>query len=47
MLDGDFLCVDFVLNEIVLDLDVLGLLGTVCPPISLKQDGAHVVLVKQ
>ena len=45
--DGDFLLVDFVLNEIVFDLDVLGLLGTACPPIGLEQDGTHVVLVEQ
>ena len=36
VLDGDFLLVDFIFDEIIFDLDVLGLLGTAHPPVSLE-----------
>jgi len=37
--------IDLVLNEKILDLDMLSLLGTACPPVGLEQDSTHVVLV--
>ena len=36
VLNGDFLLVNFIFNEIIFDLDVLGLLGTARSPVSLE-----------
>ena len=47
MFDGDFLPIDFVLDKKILNLDVLVLLGTAHPPVGLKQDSTHVILIER
>jgi len=47
MLDGYFRPFDLILNEKILYLDMLSPLRTACPPVGLKQDSTHVVLVEQ
>ncbi len=47
MFDGDFVLINIVLNNKILNLDMLSPLGTAHPPIVLEQDNNHVVLIEQ